>query len=118
MGGVNAWKKADKPLEQKKDVKQITWAEYEIAISKNPTVLVNIGAEWCPPCKKMSPLIDSLAAAGESKFALVKIDGSQQLEISKQLNVLGFPTFIIYKKGKEVWRKQGVVDAAEISENL
>jgi rhodanese-related sulfurtransferase len=118
IGGVTAWKKQGKPLQQAIVVEQMSLADYEASIPKDKTVLVDIGAEWCPPCKKMSPIIDSLAATGSKKFALIKIDGGQQTEICKQLNIEGFPTFIIYKQGKEVWRKQGVVYAKEISKNL
>lgn len=117
-GGANAWKKAGKPLEQAVAVEQISLAGYEAAIPKDKTVLVDIGAEWCPPCKKMMPVIDSLAAANKEKLVLIKIDGGRQTEICKQLNIDAFPTFIIYKQGKEVWRKQGVVDALEINKNL
>ncbi len=118
VGGVNGWKKAGKPLEQAVAVAQISLKDYKAAIPTDKTVLVDIGAEWCPPCKKMNPVIDSLAANGNGKFVLVKIDGGQQTEICKQLNIDVFPTFIIYKQGKEVWRAQGVVDASEISKNL
>ncbi|MGZ8553480.1 MAG: thioredoxin domain-containing protein [Chitinophagaceae bacterium] len=118
IGGANAWKKAGKPLEQALVVEQMSLADYEATIPKDKTVLVDIGAQWCPPCKKMLPIIDSLAAAGKGKFVLVKIDGGQQTEICKQLNIDGFPTFIIYKQGKEFWRKQGILDAKELSKHL
>jgi rhodanese-related sulfurtransferase len=51
-GGMNAWKIAGKPLEMAKQVPQISLAGYMAQIPANKTVLVDIGAVWCPPCKK------------------------------------------------------------------
>ena len=112
-GGINAWKRADKPVEQPSTVKQITLQEYMAQIPANKTVLVDFSAVWCPPCKKMSPVLDSLVKTNGSQFVLVKIDGGEQTEISNELKVDEFPTFIIYKQGKEVWRKQGIVAAKD-----
>jgi rhodanese-related sulfurtransferase len=113
-GGILAWKNGDRPLEQAAAVKQITLAEYMAQIPAGQTVLVDFGAVWCPPCKKMSPVLDSLVKTNGSQFILLKIDGGDQTDICKELNVDGFPTFIIYKQGRETWRKQGFVDAAEL----
>ena len=109
-GGINAWKRADKPVAQAVAVKQITMQEYLAQIPKDKTVLVDFSAVWCAPCKKMAPVLDSLVAKHGDKFVLVKIDGGDQTNICKELNFDGFPTFIIYKQGKEVWRKQGLTD--------
>ncbi len=82
-------------------------------IPKDKTVLVDFNAVWCPPCKKMAPGLDSLVSTHGSQFVLVKIDGGNQTDICKELKVYKFPTFIIYKKGKEVWRKQGLTEIYE-----
>lgn len=117
-GGINAWKQADKPVEQAHTVKQISMQEYLSAIPTDKTVLVDFGAVWCPPCRKMAPLIDSLEKANAAQLKLVKIDGGDQPTICKEMNIEAFPTFIIYKKGKEVWRKQGLVDPSEFVSNF
>ena len=113
-GGINAWKMAGKPVEMAKTVKQISMAEYLAMIPANKTVLVDIGAVWCPPCKKMAPVLDSLVKTNGQQFVLVKIDGGDQTSICKELNATAFPTFIIYKNGKETWRAQGLVEAKEL----
>ncbi len=109
-GGISAWKRADKPVEQAAAVKQITMQEYMAQIPIDKTVLVDFSAVWCAPCKKMAPVLDSLVLTHGDKFVLVKIDGGEQTDICKELNIDGFPTFIIYKQGKEVWKKQGLTD--------
>lgn len=112
-GGISAWKRENKSVEQATIVKQITLDEYLAQIPKDKTVLVNFSAVWCPPCKKMAPVIDSLVKTHNSQFVLVKVNGGEQTDICKALRVEGFPTFIIYKQGKEVWRKEGIVKLKE-----
>lgn len=117
-GGINAWKIAGKTVEMAKTVKQISMEEYLAQIPANKTVLVDIGAVWCPPCKKMVPIVDSLAAAHAGQFVLVKIDGGDQTNLCAALKADAFPTFIVYKNGKETWRKQGLVEAKELMSKL
>ncbi len=117
-GGISAWKKAGKPVKEIEKVQQMTMEDYRARISKNKTVLVDFGAEWCPPCKKMDPVIDSLVKTNGAQFELVKINGGNQTDISKELNINALPTFIIYKEGKEVWRKEGLTELNEFVSQL
>ncbi|MFM2364211.1 MAG: hypothetical protein RLZZ316_3113 [Bacteroidota bacterium] len=112
-GGINAWKKAGKPVENGSNEKQLTIEEYNQLVQKNETILVDFGATWCPPCKKMEPVLATLQQKAAGKYNLVKIDGGVHLIIMQQLKVEALPTFIIYKNGKEVWRKQGIVSLEE-----
>jgi rhodanese-related sulfurtransferase len=117
-GGISAWKREGKPVEQAVLVKQMTVQDFEMKLPADKTVLIDFGAVWCPPCKKMAPVIDSLVAAHGSKFVLLKIDGGEQTDICKALKIDAFPTFLIYKQGKEVWRKQGLVNMNELAEKI
>lgn len=118
QGGIMAWKAANKPVEGVADVRQITMAEYLSQIPADKTVLVDIGAVWCPPCKKMDPVIKELVQTKKDGLKLVRIDGGTQEKLAAQLNALSFPTFIIYKKGKEVWRQTGIVSKEELMQQL
>ncbi len=118
QGGINAWKQDHKPVEQIKTATPISLAEYLSRIPMDKTVLVDIGATWCPPCKKMNPQIDSLAAVHPKEFILIKIDGGAQTELCAQLKATEFPTFIVYKGGKESWRFTGETDIKNIAAQL
>jgi thioredoxin-like negative regulator of GroEL len=52
------------------------------------------------------------------KFKLVKVDGGIDINVMKAQKVETLPVFIIYKNGKETWRKQGVVELSELKANL
>ena len=117
-GGIKAWKETAKPVEGVSKAKQLSTKEYMTMIPADQTVLVDIGAVWCPPCKKMEPVINELVQSEGAKFKLVRIDGGVQENLAKELNAVSFPTFIIYKEGKEVWRKEGVVSKEELLQHL
>ena len=104
-GGINAWKQANKPVEGQSSVKQMTYNEFTAQIPKDKTVLVDFSATWCAPCRKMKPIIDSLKS---KNYTIIEVDGGTQTALCKALKIEAFPTFIIYKNGKETTRKQGI----------
>lgn len=117
-GGINAWKADNKPLEGKSTAKQMGMDEFNGAINSSKIVLVDFGAEWCPPCRKMEPVLKSLQANNPGKFLLVKVDGGNDEAVLKAYNVTALPVFIIFKDGKQVWRKDGVAEEKEMADQL
>lgn len=117
-GGIASWQREGKPLEGINAVKQISVTEYQSLIPANKIVLVDVSATWCPPCKKMEPIIETLQKTNGTKFSLVKIDGGEQSSITQSLGITVFPTFIIYKNGKIFWKKEGIVSLEELTKQL
>ena len=117
-GGLMAWKKARLPLDSPVQKVQMTLEGYKASIPVEKTVLVDFGAKWCIPCVKMNPVIDSLQKDQNLNFVLLKIDAGEQELLTEQLSIESLPTFIIYKNGKETWRKEGIVDYVELASNL
>jgi rhodanese-related sulfurtransferase len=117
-GGINAWKSASKTLEGSSTEPQLTVEQYWASIPKDKTTLVDFGATWCPPCVKMNPVLAELEKNKDLHFQLVKIDAGLHTDVMKALNVEPIPEFIIYKGGKEVWRKQGIVSKEELESQL
>lgn len=117
-GGINAWKAAGKPLEGKSSAAQMTETELTASITGSKVVLVDFGASWCPPCKQMEPVLKSLADNNPGKFTLVKVDGSKDQDLLKAYNVTALPVFIVFKDGKQVWRRDGVATEEELATQL
>lgn len=113
-GGINAWKKAGKPIEGASSEKQMTLAEYWAQIPADQTVLVDFGAAWCPPCVKMQPVLDEVVKESGNALKLVKVDAGVNTAVMKALNVDAIPVFIVYKNGKETWRHQGLTEKAAL----
>ena len=113
-GGMNAWNLEDLPVEGKKEVQQIALTEFMASIPTDRTVLVDIGAEWCPPCKKMSPIVTELS----QEYPVIYVDGGSQTQLAKDLGASVFPTFIAFKDGKEAKRITGVCSKEELQKLL
>jgi thioredoxin len=117
-GGINAWKASNKTIVGKSNEKQMTIDEYNASIASNTTVLVDFGATWCPPCKTMEPIVQGLQKKYAQKFALLKVDGGKDDELLQKYKVTALPVFIVYKNGKEIWRKDGVASEKELETAL
>lgn len=117
-GGMMAWTGAQKPVEAIVKGKAITMEEYLSKIPPDKTVLVDIGAVWCPPCKKMEPVIQEIVKEKGTHITLINIDGGVQEKLAADLHATAFPTFIVYKKGKEVWRHTGIVSKEILLQKL
>ena len=117
-GGTNAWRAANKPLEGKSTEKQMSINELNTAINASKTVLVDFGASWCPPCIQMEPVLRSLTENNKEKFTLVNVDGGRDQDILQAYKVTALPVFIIFKDGKQVWRKDGIATEKELAEQL
>ena len=117
-GGMNAWKAGNKPVQGRTTAKQMSLEAFQQTIIGSKTVLVDFGAEWSPPCKKMEPVIKSLQQNNAGNFTLLNVDGGNDQDILQKYKVTALPVFIIFKDGKEVWRKDGVATEKEIAEHL
>lgn len=117
-GGMNKWKLDGKSVQTDSPVAQMTQDEFNQLIGKEGIVLVDFGAPWCPPCRKMEPIVASLEKEMQGKFRLQKIDGGVNTDIMKALNVEALPHFFVYKNGVKTWDKQGIVSADELRKAL
>ncbi len=117
-GGTNAWRAANLPLEGNSNEKQMTIEELNATITGSKTVLVDFGAPWCPPCKQMEPVLQSLKDNNKDKFTFINVDGGRDQDILQQYKVTALPVFIVFKDGKQVWRKDGIATEKELAEQI
>ncbi|MFL5731005.1 MAG: thioredoxin [Cytophagaceae bacterium] len=88
-----------------------------ISNSEKP-VLVDFYADWCGPCKAMAPIIEEVAGSMQDKVKIIKINVDKNQGISGIYRIQGIPTFILFKKGKIVWRQSGMIGGAELKKML
>jgi rhodanese-related sulfurtransferase len=112
-GGMSNWKMQQMPVEGLGNTVQMRVTDFEKIIQTNQYVLVDIGAIWCPPCRKMQPVMDALKQGPPKPFYFLAVDGGQDIDVMKSVNADDLPTFILFKNGKEVWRKVGVTPQAD-----
>lgn len=107
-GGMSNWRMQQMPVEGIGNAVQMRVVDFEKLLKSNQYVLVDIGAVWCPPCRKMQPVMDALKQTPPKPFYFLAVDGGQDMDVMKLVKADDLPTFILYKNGVEVWRKVGV----------
>jgi thioredoxin 1 len=80
--------------------------EKEVTNSKEP-VLIDFWAEWCGPCKMLTPVIDQLSEEMKGKIKIVKMNIDENPEAPSTLGVRSIPTLMIFKDGKQIATKIG-----------
>ncbi len=86
-------------------------------LQSDKKVLVDFYADWCGPCKMLSPIIDEVAKEYESsKFVKLNIDEEQYLAI--KYNVMSIPTLVIFNNGQEIKRSVGLISKNEVLDLL
>lgn len=83
-------------------------------VKSNQTVLVDFYADWCGPCKMMSPVIDQIAEEMEGKVKVGKINTDENMNLAEKFNIMSIPTIIVFKEGKICKIFNGVTDKNEI----
>ncbi len=85
-------------------------------LQANGPVVVDFWAEWCGPCKAMSPLVDELAGEVGDAVKVVKINIDESPNAPTKYGVRGIPTFMIFKDGKVVDTKVGSMSKTALSD--
>ena len=117
-GGLSNWKMNGFPVEGTVNKAQMSVEDLNTTTSSNKIVLVEIGGDWCPPCRKMLPVLETLKQKPAAPFYFLAVDGANDIDVMKSLNAEGLPTFILFKNGKETWRHEGLVTVEEFNAAL
>ena len=93
---------------------KITEENFESEVlQSDKTVLIDFYADWCGPCKVLSPIVEEFASENpDIKVVKVNVEEAQNLAINYE--VMSIPTLVVIKDGKEVNRTIGVVNKSEI----
>ncbi len=95
--------------------KEFNVENWDQEVLKNSGVtLVDFWAEWCGPCRMFTPIIEQLAEKMGDRASVGKLNVDKSSGIASEAGIRGIPTVIIYKDGKEVQRKSGVIQLAEL----
>lgn len=71
-------------------------------------VILDFGATWCGPCKKLEPILDQLAGELAGKLRILKVDVAEAPETARKFGVMSVPTVVFLKGGQKVHQFVGV----------
>ena len=91
--------------------------EEEVMKSDKP-VIVDCYAEWCGPCKMMSPIIDALAEELGETAKVGKVNTDENLDLAQKFGIMSIPTIMIFKGGNIIKTFVGVTDKTELLNSL
>ena len=86
--------------------------------SATEAVLVDFWAEWCGPCKMVSPILDEIVSEHQGKLRLAKINVDENLELSRRFDVMSIPTMILFKDGEARLRIVGAKGKGQLLQEL
>jgi thioredoxin 1 len=84
-------------------------SNFDNGVAKGVT-LVDFYADWCGPCRMLTPVLEQLAKEMHGKIKVTKVDIDSNQQIASRFQVMSVPTMILFKDGKEVNRLIGLRD--------
>ena len=85
----------------------------EVLESTRP-VLVDVGAQWCPPCRALEPIVAGIAAEYDGRIKVVAIDSDQCPDLGARLGIRANPTLIVFDGGREIRRHVGLTSRPKV----
>lgn len=100
-------------------VLNVTSENYESEVLKSEkTVLIDFYADWCGPCKMMSPVIDEIAEEMKENVKVGKVNVDENQDLAMEYGVMSIPTIVVLKNGEVQKTFVGVTDKEEIKNAL
>lgn len=89
-------------------------SKFSDIINQDKAVLIDFFAEWCGPCKMMSPILKDVKDTLGDSITIIKIDVDKNQALASKYQVRGVPTHMLFKARKQLWRQSGLLQKNEI----
>mgnify|MGYP000822448629 CR=1 FL=1 len=93
-------------------------SEFDAAVEAAPLAMVDFWADWCGPCKMLSPVVEAIAAQFDGKVLVGKVNVDEQPDLAAQFGVMSIPTLLVFEQGKLVRQAVGARPKAGVLELL
>jgi len=89
-----------------------------VEASNQHPIMVDFWAEWCPPCRALTPILEKLTTESEGIFHLAKVEVDDNMHLAGQYGLRGFPTVILFIDGEEKARFSGFLPESQVGDFL
>lgn len=89
-------------------------AKFNEIINQDQLTLVDFYADWCGPCKMMSPILQETKSIIKDEVKIIKINVDNYQDLAAEFMVRGVPTLMLFKQGKLLWRQSGVLATKDL----
>ena len=86
----------------------------ELVVNNEKPVLCDFWAEWCGPCKQISPILEELAVDLKDKVKIAKINIDQNPEIPSKYGIMSIPTLMLFNNGEVVGTQVGLLQKNDL----
>ena len=86
--------------------------------SSHVPVLVDFYADWCGPCKTLSPIVQQVASDLHGRVKVIKVNVDKNRSASMKYGIRGVPTLILFERGNILWRQAGAMSKRDLIQNL
>ena len=94
---------------------QLNEKNFEVEVMQSPIpVLVDFWAEWCGPCKMISPIVEELAKELSGKLKVTKVNVDEAQELAVKYGIMSIPTLLVFKKGKVINQIVGAMSKEQL----
>ena len=91
---------------------------FEVEIKSTPTVVVDLWAPWCGPCRIVGPMLEELAREHAGRLKVVKVNVDENPRLSARFNAMSIPTMVVMLDGREVDRIVGAMPKPALEARL
>lgn len=95
-----------------------TKGNFDTEIKSGMPVLVDFWAEWCGPCKAVSPIVDQIATEYAGKLKVVKVNVDDNQDLASRYGIMSIPTLLFLKNGEEKDKIVGAVPKSKIEDKV
>jgi thioredoxin 2 len=93
-------------------------ATFEVEADTTATVLVDLWAPWCGPCRFVSPILEELATERAGRLKVIKVNVDNNPALARRFGAVSIPTMVVWKDGREVDRVVGAMPKPALEQQL
>jgi thioredoxin len=117
QGGIMKWNAAGLSVPSDKIIGMCS-QEYDEILKTDKIVLVDFYAEWCAPCKKMTPYLLKMQKEMADNVTIVRLNADENKTLVSQLKIEELPTLIVYKNNQILWKHSGFISEEDLKKKL